>query len=213
VWSVASRRRDADSTSNERVGFTQLFAAGAWTLLSLLLAALALDEPALAPTLTLVWVALACAAVLRLTGARIGALAGLVKAPTLQGAGAVIVAVALAGALVRVPGVLASVDSALTGTSYSLAQADLEPLSEYGSTEALAAAARLIPLDATYAVVAGDQYRVPYMFELWLLPRTLSWNPHDASWVIVYEQPLPAGLDVVKRLRLAPDVVALEVAG
>jgi hypothetical protein len=53
-------------------------------------------------------------------------------------------------------------------------------------------AARLIPRDATYSVVVGEDppnptgfvVAVPSMFQYWLLPRRFTRNIHKAQWVI-----------------------------
>ncbi|HWB22439.1 MAG TPA: hypothetical protein VG652_06085 [Gaiellaceae bacterium] len=76
-------------------------------------------------------------------------------------------------------------------------------------------AARIIPRNALYSVVVGEDppnpagfdVAIPGMFQYWLLPRRFTKNIHKAQWVISwhhssetlgirYSEELPIGLDV-----------------
>jgi hypothetical protein len=199
------------SVSPARGAFARLLAFGTLALVDLVLGGIASQEPGAAPALTLAAVAVDCALLLRLAGADGRALVRGLDPRSLPGLGALVVTIALAGAVVRLPAVLHDLRHSLDGPSYSLAQADLAPLAAWGSAPALAAAKRVIPPGATYTVVAGTNFKVPYLFEMWLMPRVFSWNVSGSSWLIDYQAPLPHGLAVRRRVTLAPDIYAIEL--
>jgi hypothetical protein len=87
-------------------------------------------------------------------------------------------------------------------------------------TEPLVLARRLIPTDATYAVVVGDvtplpQYLhegLPILFEYWLLPRKQSTDVRKVDWIITFHQPSESlGVPIRREVGLGPDANAVEV--
>jgi hypothetical protein len=196
-----------------RIDFERVLLLGLLLAVFVALASVAAVETAWSPAVAVVGVAAACAVAAR--DCRIGIrtiASGLRPRSWLAAVVGVVVGVSLVAAVLRLPGVVTSAYESLTGPSYPLSQADIEPLSYYGSVQAVAAAARTIPVDATYSVIGGDKYEIWGMFEFWLAPRVFTPNYLAAPWVIVYERPPPAGLGHRKKVRLAPDVYALEVA-
>jgi hypothetical protein len=96
--------------------------------------------------------------------------------------------------------------------------ADLDPLALYVPTEALVRARALIPRDATYAVVVGDDPPVADpagvlgAFRFWLPPRRYTDRLADADWVIAYHHSSETlGVDYSRELGLSRDVNAVEV--
>jgi hypothetical protein len=191
----------------------RLLAAGAALAVLLGLGGLAADERATRPYLTLLAVAAGCALALRGRAVKLRVLPAALRREPAAGAACVLLAVvALALAVARLPQIIADGASGIARARPSLAQADIEPMSHYGSTAALAAALRVIPADASYSVLAGDQYPVPYMFKFWLAPRRFGWSIAAGSWVIVYQTPVPAALRARRALPLAAGVEALAPA-
>lgn len=177
------------------------------------LGGLAAAERPTRPYLTLLAVAAACALALRRRGVRLRLLSAALRREPAAGATCLLLAVvALALAVARLPQIVADAASGIAQARPTLAQADIEPMSHYGSIAALAAAVRVIPADASYTVLAGDQYPVPYMFKFWLAPRTFTWSRAPGTWVIVYQTPIPAVLRARRALPLAPGVEALAPA-
>lgn len=118
---------------------------------------------------------------------------------------------------------------ALAGPNRLVADADLDPLASFASTEALALARARIPAHATYAVLVG---RAPasralfagpglavhpallrIAFEFWLLPRRFTDRVGDAQWLIIYGRGVPRpAVEVRRRISLGPAATLLEVA-
>jgi hypothetical protein len=196
-----------------RIDFERILLIGLLLALVVILASVAAVDSAWSPAVAVVGVAMSCAVAARYRRIPIGTIAaGFLprnREAALIGA---IIGVSLVAAVLRVPGVITAAYDSLTGPSYPLVQADIEPLSSIGSVQAVAAAARTIPVDATYSVIGGDKYDVWGMFEFWLAPRLFTPDYLAAPWVIVYERPPPAGLRHGKKFPLAPNVYALEVA-
>jgi len=193
-------------------GFQRIWIGGLLLCAVVALTSVGLEASSSWPYLTPLGAMLGSLVVLLLRGVPIRSLGAGVRPWSVQAAAALAVAVALLAALAGVPGVVRSGYRSLTGPSYPLARADLVPLSGYASIAALAAAARLIPAGETFSVVYGNQYPIPLLFQFWLMPtRAFTWDTTAASWVIVYDEPLPAGLRFHRKVALAPGVYAVEV--
>jgi hypothetical protein len=73
--------------------------------------------------------------------------------------------------------------------------ADVDSYAYYGPTAPLVTAARVIPRNATYSIVVGQDPPTPTpgitktILRQWLLPRTYVANPAAAQWVIAYHEP------------------------
>ncbi len=73
--------------------------------------------------------------------------------------------------------------------------ADVDSYAYYGPTAPLVTAARVIPRNATYSIVVGQDPPTPTpgitktILRQWLLPRTYVANPAEAQWVIAYHEP------------------------
>jgi hypothetical protein len=96
--------------------------------------------------------------------------------------------------------------------------ADLDPLSFYAPTGAFVAAQRLIPRDATYAMVVGEKPGeanpkiVLDLFRMWLLPRRYTERVAEAEYVIAYYRPSESlGVDYVEEIGLGPGVNVVRV--
>ena len=113
--------------------------------------------------------------------------------------------------MVRAPDVVAYGSHGLRRAPSSLREADIAPLGATAPIGVFAAAAKTIPRDATFAVIGGGN-DVLAALRLWLTPRILA-NYQDANWVILYGASVPADLRFRAKVRLAPAVYALEVAG
>lgn len=81
-------------------------------------------------------------------------------------------------------------------------------------------AERLLPVDATFAVVTGRRAAIDDPLVLrWvrrfaryrLLPRRLVNDPREADWVLSYGGRLPAGVRVSRVVRVSPGVALIEV--
>jgi hypothetical protein len=194
-----------------RVDFARVWVAGLWLLTVVALAAVGVEDRSRWPYLTPVEVVLAFLVVCALRGVTIRSIRDGVRVQPVQAAAGLFAAVALGAALAAVPRVARATSASLRGPTYPLALADLEPLGAEGSVEALAAASRLIPAGDIFTVVYGDQYPVPLLFQFWLMPqRTFIWSVRGAAWVILYNEPLPAGLRVRRKILIAPGVYAVE---
>lgn len=97
----------------------------------------------------------------------------------------------------------------------------LAPARTVGITdpEAIARAADAMPVDATYTVLLGPNTLgaaqsnlrwVPPFADYWLLPRKRVGTPAEAGWVFAYGASL-RGLDVVRRIAVAPGIVVAEL--
>lgn len=96
--------------------------------------------------------------------------------------------------------------------------ADLDPLAAFASTAALALARDVIPADATFAIVIGndppviDPGATRLVLRLWLQPRRYTPRPADADWVIVYNASSESlRLPYTREVGLGPKANAVEV--
>ena len=185
---------------------------GAWLAGSLALVVACVSEQSWSPYLALVGAVATCAVVARLGRLSITSIAAASLPRSWLGAGVrVVVGISLIAAVMRVPGVLTSGYEALTGPTYSLSKADIEPLSVSASVEGIAAAARTIPVGATYSVVGGDKYDVWAVYRFWLAPRVFDPDYHTARWVVLNGGDLPTDLPRGTKILLAPGVYVIEV--
>jgi hypothetical protein len=97
--------------------------------------------------------------------------------------------------------------------------ADFDPFATYAMPQALVNARRVIPPDATYAIVTGSQLsvvqrqRAAAAFELALLPRAFTPDRHKAQWVIAYQMPSEGlGVHYSREIGLGPGVQVVEVS-
>jgi hypothetical protein len=200
----ASRARGARSAVSEPRTFERLLLAGVWLACAVAIAAVCLRAPPSAPYLTVLGVAATVAVAVRLQGLSIRSSAAGLRPRSWPGAAlGLFVGVALVAAVVRLPAVLSSGYSSLSGRTPPLAQADIQPLASAGSVAAIAAAARTIPVGATYSVVGGAGYQIPQIFRFWLAPRIFTADYDAAHWIVVYGRPPPA--DLPKGTRIALD--------
>jgi hypothetical protein len=96
--------------------------------------------------------------------------------------------------------------------------ADLDTLTYFVPTAALARARELIPPGATYAIAVGeeppvrDPELIRIVFKFWLLPRTFTERPADAQWVVAYHRPSETlGVPVQREIGVAPYVNVVQV--
>ena len=206
---LTSDRRGTAPTVFEVAALGGLWLAGALTLVVISVA-----KPSWAPYLLLLAVLVTCAFAARLRRIPLSAVsAALIPRTWRQGAAATAAVIAVVAATIRVPGVVRSAYDSLTGPHYSLLEADIRPLGTTAPPEAIAAAARTIPVDATYSVVGGDQNDVWAVFRFWLAPRQFDPNYRTAPWVVLYDDPHVTGLRPGRKRRLAPHIYVLEVRG
>lgn len=99
------------------------------------------------------------------------------------------------------------------GPRHLVRDADLDPLSYFGPTQALVAATRIIPRNATYTIVVGHQEPGPPkgivddVFRFWLVPRHYVSSLAKAGWVITYnESSEKLGVPYSKEFGLGPSV-------
>jgi hypothetical protein len=102
-----------------------------------------------------------------------------------------------------------------TGPRHLVRDADLDPLSYFAPTQALVAATRIIPPDATYTIVVGNEEPGPPkgivndVFRFWLVPRRYVPTLAQAQWAITYNQSSEAlGVGYSEELGLGPGVNA-----
>jgi hypothetical protein len=96
--------------------------------------------------------------------------------------------------------------------------ADLDPLAAYAPTAALARATAVIPSDATYAVVVGNDPpgrpagNVRAAFRFWLLPRRYTTRISEADWIIAFHRSSETlGVRYSREIGLSPAVNAVQV--
>ncbi len=145
-----------------RESAVRLFAlAGVWLAFDVALATVYLGERSWWPYLTLLGVGVTCVFAAHLARISLGSFAtALLPRSWSGGALGAIIGVSLVVAVARLPSIVRSGYKGLTGPTYSLEEADLQPLSVSAPSEAIAAAAGTIPRDATYSVAGGDKYDV-----------------------------------------------------
>src|SRR5215475_3752718 len=168
---------------------------GAWLAGCVVLVALGVYQGSWSPYVAVSAVLLTFATVAAYRRVSVGSiLAGSRPRTPLAAVAGVVVAVALVAAVARVTHVVGSASDAVSGPHYSLTQADIQPLGVSASVEAIANAARTIPVGATYSLVGGDLYDASAAYRVWLAPRPFSFDYHTTQWVIVNGQPVPADL-------------------
>ncbi len=133
----------------------------------------------------------------------------------------VIVAICLYSAAGRIRPVVEAAHSAVTTASGSQAQRDLAPAGTWSLIAFVTAARRVIPRNATYAVVIGqdpptDGLRVlaiPPLLWYSLAPRKYTQDIQAAQWVITYHHsPESLGVKVGREVGLDADGNAVQVA-
>jgi hypothetical protein len=144
----------------------------------------------------------------------------------LRVAAAVVAAVALGGALYRVPALVRISHQSLKQPDVSLEQADLDPLQYFVSIGALVSAENTIPRGQTWTIVVGNdpplgtspaqivdlKTAIPPIFRMWLLPLRYTPKLHQAQWVIVYHHPSNTlGIRYSKQIYLSWDANLLKV--
>jgi hypothetical protein len=106
-----------------------------------------------------------------------------------------------------------------TGADYR----ELQPARTVGLSDLrpFLAAERVLPRDATFAVVTGPQAAIKDPLVLrWvrrfaryrLLPRRLIDDPHEADWVLSYGGRLPPGVEASRLIRVAPGIALYRVS-
>jgi hypothetical protein len=104
------------------------------------------------------------------------------------------------------------------GPRHLVRDADLDPLSFFAPTNALVAATRVIPRNATYTIVVGDEKGgtpvgiVNDIFMFWLVPRRYVPSVSDADWAITYNQSSEKlGVGFSREVGLGPGVNAVKL--
>ena len=107
----------------------------------------------------------------------------------------------------------------LTGPRHLVREADLDPFSYFAPTQALVAAQDVIPRDATYSIVVGNEAAGPPVeiaddiFRFWLVPRRYTADLSQAQWVITYNAASEAlGVPYTREIGLGPGVNAVKLA-
>jgi hypothetical protein len=136
-------------------------------------------------------------------------------------AAAVVVAAALAAAAVELPGAIGDTADAARDGRPGRAERELAPAQGLDiPDEMLLRVRRVIPEDASFAVVLGDsieltetqQTGIPQFLRYWLLPRRFEDERDDADWVIAYGQSSETlGVPVVEEVPLAEAINAVRV--
>lgn len=101
----------------------------------------------------------------------------------------------------------------LRAPSHLVRDADLDPFAYFAPTQALVAAQRLIPANATYTIVVGHEAPGPpagvanEIFRFWLVPRQYTRSVRDADWAITYNESSESlGVPYTRELGLGPGV-------
>jgi hypothetical protein len=107
----------------------------------------------------------------------------------------------------------------LTGPRHLVREADLDPFSYFAPTQPLVAAQDVIPRDATYSIVVGNEEPSPPVeivhdiFRFWLVPRGYTTDLHQAQWAITYNAASESlGVPYTKEISLGPGVNAVKLA-
>jgi hypothetical protein len=134
---------------------------------------------------------------------------------------AVVVAAALAGAAVELPGAIGDAADALEHGRPGRAERELAPAQGLDiPDEMLLRVRRVIPEDASFAVVLGNSIDltdtqltgIPQLLRYWLLPRRFEDERDDADWVIAYGQSSETlGVPVAAEVPLAEAINAVRV--
>jgi hypothetical protein len=131
--------------------------------------------------------------------------------------------VVLGFVLSQAPSVVRSVVDSARTSEPSVAKREQAPADAIGvPNDLLANAARVIPLDATYAVVVGQtpptpaplDIGVPALVHFWLFPRRWRDDVHGVDWVVAFHQSSEAlGVRVRREIGLSEAANAVEVGG
>lgn len=189
-----------------------LFVSGLWLVAIVALARLGMSERSWAPYLTVVGVVLSAVVSLRLAHVTLESLTTGTRLRSFATLAGVVVAVTLGAALVRLPAALKAGYDGLVAPDETLAQADVDPLNNMALSSSLVAAAKVIPRNATYAVLSTTYHKPPWVFNLWLMPRIQVPVNTGARWLIVYVSPIPPGLRYVRRFVVVPGIDVLELS-
>ncbi|HEX4518463.1 MAG TPA: hypothetical protein VH063_02670 [Gaiellaceae bacterium] len=103
--------------------------------------------------------------------------------------------------------------------SHLVRDADLDPFAYFAPTQALVAAQRVIPKDATYTIVVGHEEPggppvgiADDIFRFWLVPRRYTKHIADADWAITYNAASESlGVPYTKEVGLGPSVNAVKL--
>jgi hypothetical protein len=106
----------------------------------------------------------------------------------------------------------------LTGPRHLVRSADLDPFAYFAPTQALVAAQDVIPRDATYSIIVGNEAPGPPVeivrdiFRFWLIPRRYTTDLHRAQWVVTYNAASEAiGMPYTAEIGLGPGVNAVKL--
>jgi hypothetical protein len=101
----------------------------------------------------------------------------------------------------------------LRAPSHLVRDADLDPFAYFAPTQALVAAQRIIPENASYTIVVGHEAPGPSaiitndIFRFWLVPRHYTRSIRRADWAITYNESSESlGVPYVQELGLGPGV-------
>ena len=156
-----------------------------------------------------------------MTGVGLTRTAALGRLFSLTGVAGVVVAVALVVAAARLPEYLRLAWDTVDAPGKPLEQRDLGFALGWQSRQAMTAAARVLPRDATYTVVLGDspplsaleRDGVVTFLRYWLLPRRYTPDLRQAQWVIAYHHSSETiGVPYRREIGLAPYVNTFRVA-
>ncbi len=97
--------------------------------------------------------------------------------------------------------------------------ADIDSFAFFGPTGSFVRAGQVIPRNATYSIVVGqdpptseDPHLIKTILRLWLLPRTYVSKPGDAQWVIAYHKSSEdLGVPYTDETGLSPSVNVVRV--
>lgn len=106
----------------------------------------------------------------------------------------------------------------LRAPAHLVRDADLDPFAYFAPTQALVAAQRIIPEQATYTIVVGHEEPGPTatiagdIFRFWLVPRRYTRNVRKADWAITYNESSESlGVPYTEELGLGPGVNAVKL--
>ena len=135
--------------------------------------------------------------------------------------GAVVIAVlALIAAGSQAPKIARLAWSQATAPSESLTNRELAAVIIAQDPTMFQKAATIIPRNATYSVVVGNEpptsadfhELLPFLFQYWLLPRRFTRDVHDAQWVISYSHPSETlGVPYSEELNISPTANVVKV--
>jgi hypothetical protein len=107
----------------------------------------------------------------------------------------------------------------LRAPSHLVRDADLDPFAYFAPSQALVAAQRIIPDNASYTIVLGHEAPGPSatiaddIFRFWLVPRHYTPRIREADWAITYNESSESlGVRYTQELGLGPGVNAVRLA-